>query len=111
MILLILTIGSLGFIFLSFFVSSLVKNEGHLSMTTNIIMIPMFLCSNAFYSTVKAPEIIKLISLINPFNWFVEGIKASININPTLWFKSISFMLVFFLIALAISLKTFKYSE
>lgn len=68
----IILIASLSFVFLSFFLSSLVKNEGHLSMTANVLMIPMLLCSNAFFTMEKAPNFIQYISLVNPFEWFFK---------------------------------------
>ena len=43
----IILIASLSFVF-KLFISSLVKNEGQLSMTANVLMIPLLLCSNAF---------------------------------------------------------------
>ncbi|MDM5233870.1 ABC transporter permease [Lysinibacillus pakistanensis] len=102
---------SLAFVFLSFFVSSLVKNEGHLSMTANIIMLPMLLCSNAFLTMEKAPNIVQFISRINPFEWFLRGIQGAFYHNYHLWGESILLLLLCLAFSLLISIKTFKYSD
>ncbi|MFB7158195.1 ABC transporter permease [Lysinibacillus sp. NPDC056232] len=107
----IILIASLSFVFLSFFISSLVKNEGHLSMTANVLMIPMLLCSNAFFTMEKAPNLIQMISLVNPFEWFLNGIKAAFLNNFSTWGESLLLLLGCLALTLIISLKTFKYSD
>lgn len=102
---------SLAFVFLSFFVSSLVKNEGHLSMTANIIMLPMLLCSNAFLTMEKAPSIVQFISRINPFEWFLRGIQGAFHHNYSVWGESILLLLLCLTFTLIISIKTFKYND
>ncbi|MBG9456204.1 hypothetical protein ABE61_19715 [Lysinibacillus sphaericus] len=107
----IILIASLSFVFLSFFLSSLVKNEGHLSMTANVLMIPMLLCSNAFFTMEKAPNFIQYISLVNPFEWFLNGIKAAFINNYSTWGESLLLLIGYLTLTLIISLKTFKYSD
>ncbi|MEY9980333.1 ABC transporter permease [Lysinibacillus sp. RC79] len=107
----IILIASLSFVFFSFFISSLVKNEGHLSMTANVLMIPMLLCSNAFFTMEKAPNLIQYISLVNPFEWFLNGIKAAFLNNFSTWGESLLLLLGCLALTLIISLKTFKYSD
>ncbi|MGE7947999.1 ABC transporter permease [Lysinibacillus sp. NPDC093688] len=107
----IILIASLSFVFLSFFISSLVKNEGHLSMSANVLMIPMLLCSNAFFTMEKAPKIIQYISLVNPFEWFLNGIKAAFINNFSTWGESLLLLIGCLALTLIISLKTFKYSD
>ncbi|MGE7672860.1 ABC transporter permease [Lysinibacillus sp. NPDC094403] len=107
----IILIASLSFVFLSFFISSIVKNEGHLSMTANVLMIPMLLCSNAFFTMEKAPNLIQYISLVNPFEWFLNGIKAAFLNNFSIWGESLLLLLGCLALTLIISLKTFKYSD
>lgn len=103
--------GAFAFIFLSFTVSSLVKTEGHLSITTNLVMFPMLLCSSAFYSMEAAPAFIQFVSVINPFEWFVSGIRDSLMAEISPWVQSLSVLLIFFILFLSFSLKTFKYSQ
>ncbi|MEB2298609.1 ABC transporter permease [Lysinibacillus xylanilyticus] len=107
----IILIASLSFVFLSFFISSLVKNEGHLSMSANVLMIPMLLCSNAFFTMEKAPNFIRYISLVNPFEWFLNGIKAAFINNFSTWGESLLLLIGCLALTLIISLKTFKYSD
>lgn len=107
----ILFIGALVFIFLSFAVSSVAKTEGHLSMITNLLMLPIVLCSSAFYPLENAPSIIQYVSMINPFEWLVTGVRNSMTMDMTLWIQSVFILLVFFALFLALSLKTFKYSR
>ncbi|MFJ7889334.1 ABC transporter permease [Lysinibacillus xylanilyticus] len=107
----IILIASLSFVFFSFFISSLVKNEGHLSMTANVLMIPMQLCSNAFFTMEKAPNLIQYISIVNPFEWFLNGIKSAFLNNFSIWGESLLLLLGCLAVTLIISLKTFKYSD
>lgn len=107
----IILMASLSFVFLSFFISSLVKNEGQLSMTANVLMIPMLLCSNAFFTMEKAPNLIQYIRVINPFEWFVNGIKASFLNNMSTWVESLLLLVGCLAVTLIISLTTFKYSD
>lgn len=107
----IILIASLSFVFLSFFISSLVKNEGHLSMTANVLMIPLILCSNAFFTMEKAPNLIQYISLANPFEWFLNGIKAAFLNNFSTWGESLLLLLGCLALTLIVSLKTFKYND
>lgn len=107
----IILIASLSFVFLSFIISSIVKNEGHLSMTANVLMIPMLLCSNAFFTMEKAPNLIQYISLVNPFEWSLNGIKAAFLNNFSTWGESLLLLIGCFALTFIISLKTFKYSD
>ncbi|MFF2175922.1 ABC transporter permease [Lysinibacillus sp. NPDC058147] len=107
----IILIASLSFVFLSFFISSLVKNEGHLSMTANVLMIPLILCSNAFFTMEKAPNLIQYISLANPFEWFLNGIKAAFLNNFSTWGESLLLLMGCLSMTLIVSIKTFKYND
>lgn len=106
----LILVASLGYVFLSFFLSSFCKNEGQASMFANIIMMPFLLCSNAFYSLESAPEFVGIISKFNPFEYFVVGVRGALNLDYTAYFTSFIVLTIFFFITLAISIKTFKYS-
>lgn len=105
----IIFIGSLSYIFLSFIFSSLVKNEGHLSMSTNLAMLPMFFLGSSFYSLDNAPHFVQYLSFINPFEWFVIGIRASIHSGIAASFYSVGMLSIFLILFLILSLRTFKY--
>ncbi len=107
----ILFLAAMGFVLLSFFISSLAKNEGQMSMITNILLMPMLFCSNAFYALDKAPSFIQIATKFNPFQWFVDGIRNALSLNATGYIFDIGLLILFFIIALALALKTFKYSD
>ncbi len=107
----VLFLSAIGFIFLSFFVSSLAKNEGQMSMITNILLMPMLFCSDAFYALEKAPSFIQASTRFNPFQWFVDGIRNSLALSLSGYVLNIGLLILFFILALALALKTFKYSD
>ncbi len=107
----VLFLSAIGFVFLSFFVSSLAKNEGQMSMITNILLMPMLFCSDAFYALDKAPSFIQVVTRFNPFQWFVEGIRNALAIDLTGYIIDIGLLMLFFVIALALALKTFRYAD
>lgn len=72
----ILIIGAAGYIFLAFFISSIAKNEAHMSMMTNLIIFLLLLCSNAFYSLENVPLVFCITQHFNPVQWFLNGIHA-----------------------------------
>ncbi len=107
----VLFLSAIGFVFISFFVSSLAKNEGQMSIITNILLMPMLFCSDAFYSLVKAPGFLLIVSKFNPFQWFVEGVRNAFAVNLSNYAQNMGFLILFFLIALALAIKTFRYSD
>ncbi|WP_082394205.1 ABC transporter permease [Bacillus sp. JCM 19034] len=50
-------VSSAIFTLMGFFISSLPKNEGQLSITTNLVMIPLLLCSSIFLNITEAPNL------------------------------------------------------
>lgn len=107
----VLFLAAMGFVLLSFFISSLAKNEGQMSMITNILLMPMLFCSNAFYALEKAPGFMQTATKVNPFQWFVDGIRNALSLNTTGYLLDIALLVLFFMIAFALALKTFKYSD
>lgn len=70
----VLMTASIGFVFLSFLISSFVKTEAHLRMVSNVVLLPLF-CSDAYYSLVGAPAWLQTIAKFNPFQWFINGLR------------------------------------
>ena len=64
----VLSLSAIGFVLLSFFISSFAKNEGQMSIITNILIMPMLFCSNAFYALDKAPSFIQVATKLNHSN-------------------------------------------
>lgn len=103
----VLIIGTAGYIFLAFFISSIAKNEAYMNMVTNLITFPLLLCSNAFYSLENAPLVFRIIKHINPVQWFLNGIYATLDLNIQAYLTNIGLLLLFFFGMLGLSLKTF----
>ncbi len=107
----IILLAAVGYIFLSFFISGFCKDEGRASMINNIIIMPMLFCSDAFYPLQNAPQIIQYISKINPFQYFVNGVRAALNgVFPNYMLSMVILIAVLFA-ALFLSVKTFKFSD
>lgn len=100
--------GSSIFTLLGFFISALPKNEGQLSITSNLIMIPMFLCSSIFLSLSNLPKWIQWISLINPVEWLQSGYKSVQNKFFSAYILSIGILLFFLVVFLFIAKNSFK---
>ncbi|EZH65659.1 hypothetical protein DH09_12440 [Bacillaceae bacterium JMAK1] len=107
----VLFVSAVMYLFLSFIVSSIVKTEGHLSMTTNLIMLPMILGSSAFYSLSDAHAIVQWLQVLNPFEWFLSGIRAAFTMDFALWGQSLLFLFIFFSLFFVGSIKTFSYGR
>ncbi len=107
----IILLAAIGYIFLSFFISSFCKDESRASMINNLITMPMLFCSDAFYSLRNAPQIIQYISKINPFQYFVNGVRAALNNIFSAYISSMLILIVLLFVALFLSVKTFKFSE
>jgi ABC-2 type transport system permease protein len=106
----IMMIAGLGYVFLSFFIASLSQNEGHISIITNIITIPLILTSDAFYSLQNAPAWVTTLNRFNPFQWFLNGIQSSLTLNISQYVVSLALLLLVVLCALLLAVRTFRYS-
>lgn len=111
MLLPVVFIAAIGYVLLSFFVSSLCKTEAHASMVTNLVAMPLLFCSDAFYELDKAPMWLQTITRLNPFQWFINGLRSSLVLNVGAWLVSIGLLLLIMVIALTLAVRTFKYSH
>lgn len=107
----IIIISTISYVFFSFFISSLSRNESNVSILTNIIVLPLLLSSSTFYSLDKAPLWIQTINSINPFQWFINGLRNALAFNIGEYFTNILLLIVLCIISLFIAVKTFKYSN
>ena len=107
----VILIAAVGFVFCSFFVSSLVRTESHMSMVTNLISMPMLFCSDAFYSLESAPAFLRTISRFNPFQWFINGLRNALDLNFKGYIINIGLLLVLFIVGLLLALRAFKYTD
>lgn len=106
-----MAIGAIGYVFFSFCISAMSKTEGNISIITNILTLPLMLCSSAFYSLTNAPLWIQKISHYNPFQWFVNGLRSSLLLDWQLYFTSLLLLCLCCAVALILAITTFKYRE
>lgn len=107
----VLALSALGYIFLSFIVSRFCKNEAHANILCNFVTLPFMLCSTAFYSLENAPQFIKYLNKINPFEYFVTGIRASFTGNVQSYMSCLTVLTVFLAVTLVFATKTFKFND
>lgn len=107
----LIAIATIGYIFFSFFIASLSRTEGHVSMISNIVMLPLMFISDSFYSLEDAPSVLKILSRFNPFQWFTNGIAGSLNANISGWLFSLVLLAITAVAGLFLAVKTFRYSQ
>ena len=111
MLLPIVLVAAIGYVLLSFFVSSLCKTEAHASIVTNIVAMPLLFCSDAFYGLEKAPVWLRTITHLNPFQWFVNGLRSSLSQDVSAWLVSMGLLLLILTITLILAVRTFKFAD
>lgn len=104
-------IGSAIFTLMGFILSSFPKNEGQLSISSNLVMIPLFLCSSIFFKLGNSPMVVQWLSWINPVEWLQNGYRSILATNYADYLISVAVLLVFLVITLIISIKTFRMKE
>lgn len=107
----VICVASLSYVFLSFFMSSFCRNEAHANMLCNFVTLPFMLCSTAFYSMESMPDAIRFLNRINPFEYFVTGLRTAFGLNIYEYFMQLGVIFVFLLLALLLAAKTFRYSD
>lgn len=111
MMAIVCVLGACGYVFLSFFVSGLCKSESQASITTNLITLPLLLCSSAFYSLAGAPRWVQLLSHFNPFQWFVTGLRSGFAMDVAGWLASVGVLMVILIVTLFLAVKSFGFNE
>ncbi len=111
MLLPVLLLSTLGYILFSFFAASLCRTEAHASMVTNLVSMPLLFCSDAFYSLEWAPQWLKTIRSLNPFQWFVDGMRYAFSLNTSVWLLNLLMLLAMFMIVLLLAGRTFRYTD
>lgn len=107
----VLLAATIGYVFLSFLVSSLSKTEGHINIISNLIILPLMFCSDAFYSLEHAPGVLKIISRFNPFQWFINGLRSAFTADITGWLVNLGLLAALLLVALGLAVRTFRFSD
>lgn len=107
----VIIISTLGYVFFSFFIASLSRTENNISILTNIITMPLLLSSSAFYSLNNAPEWLQTINRLNPFQWFINGLRSALDLAWGSYFTNMGLVLLVTVIGLMLALKTFRYTD
>ena len=107
----VIILASLLYIFISFFVSSLVKNNETASILYNIILMASMFLSDGYYSLYNAPNIVKILSKLNIFQYFLNAFRGAFYFDFHAYFIGIAVLLVCLIIALMLAVNTFRYAD
>ena len=107
----VIILASLLYIFISFFVSSLVKNNETASILYNIILMASMFLSDGYYSLYNAPNIVKFLSKLNIFQYFLNAFRGAFYFDFQAYFIGIAVLLVCLIIALMLAVNTFRYAD
>ncbi|ADG71087.1 ABC transporter permease [Brachyspira murdochii] len=107
----VIIIASLLYIFISFFVSSLVKNNETASILYNIILMASMFLSDGYYSLYNAPNIVKFLSKLNIFQYFLNAFRGAFYFDFHAYFIGISVLIICLIIALLLAVNTFRYAD
>ena len=107
----IITAASLVYIFISFFVSSLVKNNETASILYNIILMGSMFLSDGYYSLYNAPSAVKFLSRLNIFQYFLNSFRGAYYFDFQSYFIGLAVLLVCLIIALVLAVNTFRYAD
>jgi ABC-2 type transport system permease protein len=111
MILFALAIGTLGFTALSFFVANLAQNEAQTNAISNLISLPLLFASEAFYSLANAPNWVKMIRDISPFNYLLKAMHNSLLEGWNKVWLSILFLVGFTAISITLAILTYRWDS
>ncbi|MEO4053752.1 ABC transporter permease [Solibacillus sp. CAU 1738] len=107
---LFIIIGTLCFTSIGFVIGNFARNEAQISVYSNMIQIPMIFMSEAFYSLERAPEWVAVIGKLLPFEHYVRALRGVI-IDGHSFLASFIVLIVYLLIAICISVSTFKWDD
>lgn len=102
---------ALSYIFFGFFIASLCHTENNVSLLTNIITMPLLICSSAFYSLDNTLGWIQTINRLNPFQWFINGLRSAFDLRWDSYFTNTGLVLLTAAASLLLALKTFRYTD
>ena len=107
----IIIAASLVYIFISFFVSSLVKNNETASILYNIILMGSMFLSDGYYSLYNAPSVVKFLSRLNIFQYFLNAVRGAYYFDFQSYFIGLAVLLSCLIIALILAVNTFRYAD
>ncbi|MBW5397756.1 ABC transporter permease [Brachyspira pilosicoli] len=107
----IIIAASLVYIFISFFVSSLIKNNETASILYNIILMGSMFLSDGYYSLYNAPSVVKFLSRLNIFQYFLNAVRGAYYFDFQSYFIGLAVLLACLIIALILAVNTFRYVD
>lgn len=107
----IIIAASLVYIFISFFVSSLVKNNETASILYNIILMGSMFLSDGYYSLYNAPSVVNFLSRLNIFQYFLNAVRGAYYFDFQSYFIGLAVLLACLIIALILAVNTFRYVD
>lgn len=107
----IIIAASLVYIFISFFVSSLVKNNETASILYNIILMGSMFLSDGYYSLYNVPSVVKFLSRLNIFQYFLNAVRGAYYFDFQSYFIGLAVLLACLIIALILAVNTFRYVD
>lgn len=99
------------FTLIGFCLSSFPSNEGQLSITTNLVMIPLIIFSSIFLNLNSESNWIFWLSWINPVEWIQKSYVAILSSTASQYMISFLALLIFFGLFLYFSKKSFQKDE
>lgn len=99
---------SVLFTLIGFILSAFPKNENQLSITSNVVMIPLFLFSGLFFDLSKSPILFKWISYINPVEAINRCYTSIISSNQPALVLNFFIVSIFVGLFLVIAKKSFE---
>ncbi|MBO1308112.1 ABC transporter permease [Enterococcus sp. 669A] len=101
-------LGASIFSLIGFALSAIPKNEGQLSIVSNLVMIPLVVCSPMVFNLETAPALVRWISFINPFARLHQGYLAALSGQAADYWLSLAFLIGLLVISLVLAKRSFK---
>ncbi|MGM0216622.1 ABC transporter permease [Enterococcus sp. AZ109] len=101
-------LGAAIFSLLGFALSAIPKNEGQLSIVSNLVLLPMAIFSPLVFHLETAPILVRGISLINPFAWLQNGYLATLSVQPVDYLLSLLLLIMLLVISFIFAKYSFK---
>jgi ABC-2 type transport system permease protein len=64
-----------------------------------------------FAVLVHTPAWVQTAARFNPFQWFLDGLRGALSLDPGGWLVSLGLLVILLLAALALAVRTFRFSE
>lgn len=100
-------LASILFTLLGYVISRFPENEGQLSITANLLMFPLLLCSSVFFDLDNLPKAFQSLSLLSPFEWLEKGFESIVSFRFQDYGLSLAVMAVFLVICSVFARKSF----